>query len=96
MTPPSSDSPRNGDKPDSSCFEEAPVRLPEARDRAGPAQAIPEIDAHMGEPCLMMPHLYPATPVSEGHFTRILPIDHPAHATGVEMSLMAPEAEASH
>jgi hypothetical protein len=78
---------RQGDKKNSSFFEDFLVRLLEERDRIGLTDMIHEIDAimltvdpghsieYIGELCLMTPYHYLVTLESESHWTHILRID---------------------
>jgi hypothetical protein len=79
--------PRQGDKLNSSFFEEYLVRLLEDRDRVGLTDMIGQIEAMMitvdpgrsidyiGELCLMTPYHYLVTLESETHWTHVLRID---------------------
>jgi hypothetical protein len=79
--------PRNGDKQNSSFFEDYLVRLLEERDRVGLTGMVQEIDAimitvdpghsirYIGELCLMTPYEYLVTLESESHWTHILRVD---------------------
>ncbi|CAK0750890.1 conserved hypothetical protein [Gammaproteobacteria bacterium] len=79
--------PKQGDKQNSSWFEEFLVRLLESRDRIGLTDMIREIDAMMitvepgcsvayvSELALMTPYHYLVTLESEAHWTHILRID---------------------
>jgi hypothetical protein len=78
---------RNGDKKNSSFFEEYLVRLLEERDQIGLTDLIREIDAimltvdpghsiaYIGELCLMTPYHYLVTLESESHWTHVLRVD---------------------